>query len=414
MASTLATATSYLLSERLGLLDPFDGFHALNIFLASILLVALFETVDRRWGLVAALTAVLFLFLSPRIVYAMEANVKDFGTMAFFGLTLLAIFSAIERGSRWRMILGALLCGLALGTKANALFIPFVILLFLIIRGIPPTWRARRAALLGWLVLSGVASVLVMVIVWPYLWADPIGRLAKNLGYIAWRGQRSSASVSAPALQMILYTTPLPFLLAFVAGLVPLGRMLRRREPFAALAVAWVIIVLGRVVMPGVINFDGVRHFLELFPAMAVIAGLGVSWIADLWGQSSSLSSEKYLKKALVAAVFVIPVAVSVIAIHPFQIAFWNSLIGGLGGAQQANIPQSSDYWASSYRQGLRWLNENAPPDSLLIVPLAGHTVEIVEPYRVRKDIDVVPVGMSGDRARCRGSMMSVFIVRYS
>ena len=115
---------------------------------------------------------------------------------------------------------------------------------------------------------------------------------------------------------------------------------------------------------------------------MAVVAGAGVAWTAKRAGRTARL-----------AAVLVIAaMLVSLVPVHPFETAYWNVLAGGLNGAMSRQIPQAGDYWAASYRLGLRWLNEHAPRDAFLAVPIAEHTVRIVAPYRLRPDIRLVHI----------------------
>ena len=45
--------------------------------------------------------------------------------------------------------------------------------------------------------------------------------------------------------------------------------------------IVWVAVPVGRVTMPGMLNFDGIRHFIEFYPALCVLAGLGLSRIMD-------------------------------------------------------------------------------------------------------------------------------------
>jgi hypothetical protein len=84
--------------------------------------------------------------------------------------------------------------------------------------------------------------------------------------------------------------------------------------------------------------------------------------------------------------------AAELFAVHPFEIAYWNALAGGLGGAQARQRGGAGDYWAVSYRLGLEWLNEHAPPRSRLVVPVAPHTVRLVAPSRLRPDIQLLPI----------------------
>jgi hypothetical protein len=142
-------------------------------------------------------------------------------------------------------------------------------------------------------------------------------------------------------------------------------------------------VVCARLLLPSAINFDGVRHFLELFPAMAAVGGIGVAW---------ATTRLRPALRAAIAAVALGSMVVSLVRIHPFESAYWNVFAGGLSGAMARQIPQAGDYWAASYRIGLRWLDEHAERDALLAVPIAEHAVRIVAPYRLRPDIRLVHI----------------------
>src|SRR5262249_45120333 len=120
VASTLATATSRLFTAT-GLLDPFDGYHAFNVIVAALFLVLFYRFIDDP---VAAITATLLLFAAPRIAADTLGNVKDYTEMALFAAALIVLWRAIERDHFGLLIASAVLGGLALGTKANALFLP--------------------------------------------------------------------------------------------------------------------------------------------------------------------------------------------------------------------------------------------------------------------------------------------------
>lgn len=390
-ANTLAAATSGLLSQRLRLLDPFDGFHAVNVLFGALLILVLYRFVQPRMGRLAAVVALLALFLSPRIVCDLMANTKDFPTMVLFSLTVLAAFVAIESGSV-RALLGAgLLWGAALATKANAVFLPLVPIVLLIAGGKSAAWRGRGRALLIALAGAAALGILVLVAAWPYLWADPIGRLTAHFRYIAHQRFQTRAESVAPPLEALLFTTPIPFLALFVVGLAPTLARARKREPAAILLLVWIAVVLIRLHLPGAVNFDGVRHFLEIFPPMAIVAGSGAAALVE---RASTALRRALAPRAAQAAALAVATAVPIGSIawslagsHPFEIAYWNALAGGLSGAQERRLPQACDYWGASYRIGLRWLNENAPREAILAVPIAEHVVRLVAPLWLRPDI---------------------------
>ena len=49
--------------------------------------------------------------------------------------------------------------------------------------------------------------------------------------------------------------------------------------------------------------------------------------------------------------------AASLIRLHPYQSSYFNALVGGLGGAAGR---YETDYWISSYREAMLWINDRA------------------------------------------------------
>ncbi|MEO8218239.1 MAG: hypothetical protein ABI718_14255, partial [Acidobacteriota bacterium] len=211
-----------------------------------------------------------------------------------------------------------------------------------------------------------------------------------NLGYIVHRESGTALVNRAPAFAMMLYTMPVTFLLAFALGLIPLAIALRGRRPAAILVTCWIAVVGGRLVLPGAVNFDGVRHFLELFPPMALVGGNGIQWISRKITSARGSHATGQIFRVAITALLLVPVLTATAFVHPFEATYWNFVAGGLRGAMMRGLPQASDYWAASYRLGLRWLDVNAPHGSILAVPVAEHTVRIVAPYRLRSDIGLV------------------------
>lgn len=390
--NTLAAAVSTVLARWMGVVDVFDGFHAINIFLAIILIAVMHPFLARRWGLVAATVAMGLLLTAPRIFCHMMANIKDFPLMVFFTLTSLATVAALEKGSVRGLLLAGVLLGMTLGTKANALFFPGIVGLVVLAHETGPTaWTGRRRPLAFGLIGAGLVGLGVMVALWPYLWADPIGRFTEHLKYIGLREGYTREESIAPVFEAVLLTTPPVFLLLAAVGLKPIWERFKKREPLALFVVFWIFIVLARFLLPQAVNFDGVRHFLELFPPMAALAGLGASWLIQMAGSRV----ERFRSvggKAILGTALLLPSAWATVSTHPFQIAYWNVFVGGPGGAWESGQPQAGDYWGMSYRQGMRWLNENAEKDAFIAVPVIEHTVRLVGQERLREDLFLLPI----------------------
>jgi hypothetical protein len=124
--------------------------------------------------------------------------------------------------------------------------------------------------------------------------------------------------------------------------------------------------------VPGAWNFDGIRHFYEFLPAAALVAAVGGATLVRLAGERRRLFAAGAL-----AAVTAVNMGEAIVRYHPFETAYFSRLVGGLEGAAR-RFPEATDYWGSSYRQGLEWLNRNAEPESALYVSVHPHIVAIV------------------------------------
>ncbi len=399
VGGTLGAFASQVFSRLGGMVDYFDGFHASNVLLGSLLIVFFLPFLRRRFGPLVAVSAVVLLFASPRVFAHMMANIKDFPLMVVYTLALLAFLVAYERGSVRGLVGAGALWGVSLATKANGLFLPMIpaaVVAIDLLRGqLPAVWQQRRRDLVLAFAGAGAVGPLVMVALWPYLWADPIGRLGKNLAFVLFRRATTREESMAPVIEAIVLTTPVLILVLAAIGVVAAGLRARRGNRAAILLLVWIPAVMARYLVPSAVNYDGVRHFLEIFPALAALAGLGVAFLVD--GVTRFLGPRLHslrpsLLGALLAALLLLPPVTGLLRTHPFELAYWNRLAGGLAGAYAHGLPQAGDYWGTSYRLGIEWMNENAPPGAFLAVPVIEHAVRLVAPERLRRDITVVPL----------------------
>src|SRR5262249_28738497 len=86
---------------------------------------------------------------------------------------------------------------------------------------------------------------------------------------------------------------------------------------------------------------DGVRLFLPTFFFLAVFAGWGTVWLADLlaWGIPRAVR----LARPVLAAAVLGSAAVGLIRTHPYELSYYNEWIGGPRGAWERGFELS--YW---------------------------------------------------------------------
>ena len=228
-----------LLTERvLGLEDP------RHIYLARHVLTHLFFLIGgfccyllalRLSGdrLVALLVMLLFL-LSPRLYAHSFFDSKDAAFASAFVMTLLFASRAFDKDSLGNYRL----CGMAAGLLVNLRIMGVVLFAVVLVfrawawfRAEGRAARRRAAATIGGFVLWGVVVLFISL---PYLWGDPVGRLAEywivladhpNVYNQLFRGEEFS-SAALPwdyMLRWFAISQPPVTLLLGLLGLVALG-----------------------------------------------------------------------------------------------------------------------------------------------------------------------------------------------
>lgn len=408
-ANTVSAVLAWLLHDVLGWLDPITAHHAaIPLFGALGVWVTFRFAWERRRRLSEALPAALMLAAFPLYWAHAHNNIKDVPTAALFSAALWAGWRAFGQAGRveqrWALLAGGL-GGLCLATKANALFLGPILLLWLAwvyapaLAGRRPRegavpWRSLAAALVGMAVGAGI----VLIVLWPYLWTDPLRRLLSMLVYFSTAGQRvpvffagrlySSGAVVPRyyAVAYLLLTTPLPVLALGLLGLVRAGRDARKRSDTAtALWLIWFAVTLGRVSLPGMVVYDGLRQIMELLPVWCLLAGLGAGWCWERLARRLAGRPAAWRNAAAAAGLLVLmaPQVLALARLHPYEGAFFNALAGGVRGTANS---YPLDYWGQSYKDGVAWLNEHAGPGAWVAVPVAGHLAR----FGLREDLELL------------------------
>jgi Dolichyl-phosphate-mannose-protein mannosyltransferase len=115
------------------------------------------------------------------------------------------------------------------------------------------------------------------------------------------------------------------------------ARMTDKRSETVLLAVIAAFPVICEVIDRGP-AFTGVRHFLFVVPAFAVLAGIGFDWMLD------ELAARRRMLAAGAIAAALLWNAAVLVALHPYQYLFYNPLVGGLEGASGRYV---TDYWVN-------------------------------------------------------------------
>jgi hypothetical protein len=405
----------------------------LTYFISFLLSGICLYWLARHWFSVWASWGILLLFSTQPLLWGHAfINPKDIPFMAFFLASIAAGFALVDHlasqasdnevvalngisvtGSRsssqssffhdalgsfanpW-VYLAAILLGLTTSIRILGPYAGVIVVLY----GLYKSPRRTLAVLPAYILLTALTCYLT----WPYLWTDPLGRLLQSINVASaypWQGGVLFEGKITPAKN--LPARYLPEMLAiqftetavilFLTGVVLAFRKLFQREalvPFG-LFVIWFVIPLISIILSGSVVYDGFRQILFLVPPLFLMTGYALDWI---FARIRNLTL-----RLLILALMVAPGIYSIVTLHPYQYIYFNSLVGGVRGAD-GNY--ELDYWATSYREAAQFLNVAAPRNAR--VAIFG-PVEIVSPY-TRPDIKL---NIASVAKKLRESQSAVF-----
>lgn len=253
-----------------------------------------------------------------------------------------------------------LLAGIALGVTTSIRILgPLAGLLVAI-------YAWQKSSKQAWPMLTVYAGLALsaMLVTWPYLWPNPPAHLLESLRVMSeypWRGQVLFNGVYYASTN--LPHSYLPVLLALqltepIWPLFLLGLALLWKNKYLLIASAlWFALPLAALITTRSPLYDNFRQVIFILPPVFLIGGLGLDWLfARL---------TRPLVRAVIVAALALPGVIAGIQLHPYEYIYYNGFIGGISGAQGRF---ELDYWATSYRAAMNYLNSVAVANSRVFV----------------------------------------------
>ncbi len=280
----------------------------------------------------------------------------------YFGSMKIWVVKFFRALCNQRIVFAGVALGLATAMRPIAPLAGAIIFLFLFL-------KVRFSALLtaiAYFLIAGIGAYLS----WPYLWKAPITNFLESLkttsgfpnrGPVLFMGNIYASNQLPrrffPALLGLQLTEPALIFIS-IGALITLYLFIRgkNREPILLFAL-WFLPLTIWIVFSRSSLYDNARQLLFLWPPLFILAGTGINSLMNL--------IKPALARVILVIAMVFPGVYASIQLHPYQYIYYNSLAGGVKGAYR-NF--ELDYWATSFKESMDYLNGYAEQDATIVV----------------------------------------------
>lgn len=398
LSDIFSSFSNLIFFQKLRLVNDIDSYRIYGVFLGASLIALIYFWVSKIYGRFAGFVSSLSLGLYPLFWSELHFNTeKDVPETVFWSFALYCLWrGVINKSWKWFGLFGVFF-GFALGTKFNVLFSLFIIFPWILVYLLRSRFRDFKR-LIVWLFVSLTTALVIFVGSWPYLWADPLTRVFSVVKFYKTIGLTETIDpkfigilgLNTYPVSAITYTTPIAILLFTVFGImIAVKRIGKDKSLSSLLFLLWFIVPIVRVSLPGTNIYGGTRQIMEYIPAMAILAGIGGSFLKNWLGKICG-SKVSYL---IILGLFV-PVVLGLVQIHPNENVYFNQLIGGLSGAKLKKFPYWGNSFGAAYRQGVSFINKNAEQGARVV--LAYELLPNIPSIWMRRDISFHNSSRSG------------------
>lgn len=374
-------ALSYALFYQIWhILPPDSAYNLPMIIFGSAGIGVLFFFLLELFSFPIAFFSSLFLSLTPNYFGYLHTNMKDIPNAVAFTLALYLFWRLVVYKRIKDLILAVLSFAFAFNIKINSIMIPIVCFIWY---GITYFKKVTHIIFL-YFILAPVAAILL----WLPFWPDPIGKLRQLPSFysqntlhmpVLFLGQivRSGVNISwiYPYVYIII-TTPLPILIFILFGLsISLYQGIAKKNGKYFLLILWFFVPLLRYMSPKASAIDGVRHFMEVVYPLASFAGIGWVFLSQAIEKKIGNMHWKALQGIVLLHIIIFLFLIkNLVMYHPYQTSFFNSLIGGIAGAQgKFDI----DFWATPQKEAVLWLNKHASYGAYIHIVMAQSSAAV-------------------------------------
>lgn len=379
--------SQYLFERKLGWMSFAQSARFVGAVFAMLTAVLIYFFGLMFFNRFTAVAAPVLFFMMPHIFFHSHLACFDVPILFFWSAVFFLYAVFLKTGSFRTGVFTAILLGFALGTKHNAFFIPVLLFTGWFVFYLLGYRKERQC---NWFkkffisvpkifYLFVFITIPVYFMVWPWIWFDTVKRFGNYLAFhtlhVNYTNYYFGMELAKPPFPfnypfgMTLFTTPVPQLLCFFAGIILfLSGIFKKSDwkekEISAAMLAGSLFPVFLIAVPSVPIFGGIKHWFTGYPLMLTA---GVYVISE---QIKAFAGSGSVKQKLVPAAVFFLVAVALVPMNvkfaKRGAAFYNELLDGAQGA--AELRMQRNFWGYDILDLVDRLNSIAPPRSTVYV----------------------------------------------
>ena len=254
--------------------------------------------------------------------------------------------------------LAGLLLGYSSAIRVAAPLIGVVVLVYILL--------SRKWQALPRFLAYGLIAFASMIVFWPYLWTDPLGRLFGSILHCAhypdvhltlFKGMLYDAESIPRSYLPVLLVVQLTetTLLLILMGVLSIFK--KFRWDLFVLILSWFVVPAAAIILLRVNLYNNFRQVFFLLPPLFLIAGVGLDWTL------------RFLRRPVTRFLFllliVLPGLYANVNLYPYQYIYYNQLAGGVRGSYRVF---ELDYWHLAFKEAQGYVNQVASPNANIFV----------------------------------------------
>ncbi len=330
---------------------------------------AIYYLISKQYGLYAGVFSAISIVLIPDVFTHAHYIGTDTPMAVMWVLTAFAFFYAT---TRLRQACFAVIFGLAILTKLQALFIPIPLILWSYY-----LYRIDKKAPnpISWSLffLTIIITPLTVLVLWPLLWENPLKVFVQYLNWAASVPKDTTLYFGSPYggnhgdspwhYPFVILGIRVPVLILLM-GLVGMYALFRDRLKDKVAVFIFLNMITGLLLTSVFGGWQGSREFLSSFYFMGAMAGVGFAYICNFVATRVQVNKKNLYVVALLI-ILTVPSFISWVRVYPYGLFYYNALIGGAKGAREAEMERS--YWCNENgRDLINFLNKNVEPNSIV------------------------------------------------